>query len=629
MHTVSRIPRVRPVKEVAKPARSTGRRRLEAASTALSLAMVAGLVMLPAMSLAGLRAVLSPDAIASLRTALRTKPAAPEPDSQPKAAPVITTSPIRTVQTPPAATRGTGGPSATAPQRPVNPVATVSTEPEASEPGMLVGLWGSIERAIAEVAGKLSKSAPEPAPATPAASRPSSPVRTIETTSGPVRPAASPVSPVRTIEAPQSPAKASGPASTAASPVRTVDAAGEKPPEKPQAAASGQPGQAEAPTTDGSALATSSLARLRAAVEPLLSSVWSRSSASTAEPAAQPKGPDEPVVVAALPAAQDPAVRVVGPDTPVADPASDDAAAKSPGPIPGPPIDPKKSSAAQIFGALKAPSGQPARVIGTYSKGCLAGAQELAPTGPSWQAMRLSRNRNWGHPSLVRFVEQLAGEVKEKVGWPGLLVGDLSQPRGGPMTFGHASHQIGLDVDIWYLPMPDRQLAPEERDRMPMPTVLVNPNRVDPNLFTDKHAQVVRRAAAQQNVERVLVHPAVKKALCESPEGDRAVLRKIRPYWGHDDHFHVRLACPSDSVGCQPAPAAPADDGCGKELDHWLALAARMPTPQPPSAVPGLAPDLAAEQPKPISASAKVGIDALPAQCKVVHSAPPAQTAAR
>jgi murein endopeptidase len=30
----------------------------------------------------------------------------------------------------------------------------------------------------------------------------------------------------------------------------------------------------------------------------------------------------------------------------------------------------------------------------------------------------------------------------------GLLIGDMSQPRDGPMLYGHSSHQIGLDVDI-------------------------------------------------------------------------------------------------------------------------------------------------------------------------------------
>src|SRR5262249_28018456 len=105
----------------------------------------------------------------------------------------------------------------------------------------------------------------------------------------------------------------------------------------------------------------------------------------------------------------------------------------------------------------------PPRSIGGYFDGCLAGAVALPITGPSWQVMRLSRNRNWGNPQLVRFIERFAESAK-KVGWNGLLVGDMSQPRGGPMLSDHRSHQVGLDVDIWFTPMPDHVQSREERE---------------------------------------------------------------------------------------------------------------------------------------------------------------------
>jgi len=100
-----------------------------------------------------------------------------------------------------------------------------------------------------------------------------------------------------------------------------------------------------------------------------------------------------------------------------------------------------------LFGAKPEPAPLPARSLGAYSRGCLAGGVALPVDGPSWQVMRLSRNRNWGHPSLVDYLERLAADAPG-LGWPGLLVGDLAQPRGGPMLTGHASHQIGLDGDI-------------------------------------------------------------------------------------------------------------------------------------------------------------------------------------
>ena len=95
-----------------------------------------------------------------------------------------------------------------------------------------------------------------------------------------------------------------------------------------------------------------------------------------------------------------------------------------------------------------------ARTIGFYSRGCLAGGRPLPVNGPAWQVMRLSRNRNWGHPALIAFLERFRAQGADGQPLAGILVGDMSQPRGGPMLTGHASHQIGLDVDVWLTPMP-------------------------------------------------------------------------------------------------------------------------------------------------------------------------------
>ncbi len=121
--------------------------------------------------------------------------------------------------------------------------------------------------------------------------------------------------------------------------------------------------------------------------------------------------------------------------------------------------------AKKLFGAQKTPAlSMAARSFGTYARGCLAGAQALPVDGPAWQVMRLSRNRNWGHPKLIALLERLAGDARENDGWNGLLVGDISQPRGGPMLTGHASHQIGLDADVWLTQMPNRTLTRAERE---------------------------------------------------------------------------------------------------------------------------------------------------------------------
>src|SRR5215211_7872602 len=137
-------------------------------------------------------------------------------------------------------------------------------------------------------------------------------------------------------------------------------------------------------------------------------------------------------------------------------------------PKPLPPLakpDDPATPAKELFGRRPVPAPLEARTIGFYSKGCLAGAKALPINGKTWQVMRLSRNRNWGHPNLVNFLEKLADKMPS-IGWPGLLIGDMAQPRGGPMLTGHWSHQVGLDADVWLTPMPERELSRKEREEM-------------------------------------------------------------------------------------------------------------------------------------------------------------------
>jgi penicillin-insensitive murein endopeptidase len=228
--------------------------------------------------------------------------------------------------------------------------------------------------------------------------------------------------------------------------------------------------------------------------------------------------------------------------------------------------------AKDIFGHQTQPSPAPARAIGFYAKGCLAGGVQLAETGPTWQAMRLSRNRHWAHPVLISYLKRLAADAKKNDGWPGLLVGDLSQPKGGPMLAGHASHQIGLDADIWLKPMPAKLLTRAQRETEAFVSMLAkNGVEVDPNVWTPQHFNVIKRAASYRRVARIFVHPAIKKALCDGAGKDRKWLSKIRPYWGHNSHFHVRLSCPAGMKGCKNQPGGPFAEGCGKELKRWLA----------------------------------------------------------
>ncbi len=221
------------------------------------------------------------------------------------------------------------------------------------------------------------------------------------------------------------------------------------------------------------------------------------------------------------------------------------------------------------FGAETLPSAGAPQSIGFYSKGCFAGGVGLPLEGPHWQVMRPSRNRRWGHPAMIHMLEKLAHDGA-KIGWNGLLVGDIAQPRGGPMTTGHASHQIGLDADIWFMPMPAGGYTMNQRESVSATSVLKQHSLyVDDRRWTPAFEGILKTAANEPGVERILVHPGVKKKLCDTVTGDRRWLRKIRPFWGHDDHFHIRIGCQPGSPLCKEQ-WQPNDEGCDKSLAWWF-----------------------------------------------------------
>lgn len=265
-----------------------------------------------------------------------------------------------------------------------------------------------------------------------------------------------------------------------------------------------------------------------------------------------------------------------------------------------------KTPAKQLFGGKTLPAAAKARSIGFYAHGCLAGAVALPITGKTWQVMRLSRNRNWGHPALVQFLERFSAKLPKAAGWPGILVGDLSQPRGGPMVTGHASHQVGLDADIWLTPMPERTLTREERETIsPLMMIRGDKKDIDPQNWTSQ-MKVIRTAAEDPAVERIFVNAAIKKALCREAGKDRGWLHKVRPYWGHTHHMHIRIYCPAGSTQCEKQPPPGPGDGCGKELDWWFRES--ILHPRPPRVPP---------KPKP-----PLMMKDLPAACRRVLAAP-------
>ncbi len=208
--------------------------------------------------------------------------------------------------------------------------------------------------------------------------------------------------------------------------------------------------------------------------------------------------------------------------------------------------------------------------IGSYTKGSLQGASDLPKNDFGLQTMRMSQNKFWGHEEMIRFIKDLSQD--SFVSNHGqLLYGDLSYRNGGYLP-GHASHQIGLDVDVWFWRPSDdvSDLSDEIREGKRMPWMLdPRTNEFLPGKWDERLQEVLKLAAEDDRVARIFVNPGVKKLMCQLYPG-QDFLKKIRPWWRHHEHFHVRLKCQAGSPKC--VPQAPSTDiECDSpKLDWWF-----------------------------------------------------------
>ena len=274
-------------------------------------------------------------------------------------------------------------------------------------------------------------------------------------------------------------------------------------------------------------------------------------------------------------------------------------------------VDLKHTAAKSLFGGQKLPANLASRSIGSYARGCLSGGKALPVSGPDWQVMRTSRNRNWANPALLNVIERLARDAKARDGWNGLMVGDMSQPRGGPMLTGHASHQIGLDADIWFTPMPDHELTAKERENMVPLEMVKDRSTLNMANWSESRAKLIKTAASYPEVARIFVHPPIKAELCRWATGDRSWLAKVRPYFNHTFHFHIRMNCPAGDTICknQWTPAPKDGTGCGEELAYWMGPVPWVKKKRDPNAPP-------------IKPAPPLTLSALPAECRAVVTAP-------
>ncbi|MFC0323176.1 penicillin-insensitive murein endopeptidase [Gallibacterium melopsittaci] len=226
-------------------------------------------------------------------------------------------------------------------------------------------------------------------------------------------------------------------------------------------------------------------------------------------------------------------------------------------------------------------SGEPLP-IGSYSNGCIIGAKALPLQGEGYQVIRSQKLRYFGHPEMLEYLVRLGKRVKA-AGLPTMLVGDIAMPAGGRFATGHASHQMGLDADIWL------KMGGMSSQQALNPTAILMVNRklqrVDDRVWSNNQTKLIQLAATDPQVARIFVNPAIKLKLCQTVSGDRSWLRKIRPWFGHDAHFHVRLHCPKGAQYCEEQAPMPAGDGCGAELMSWFEpkqSSTPAPAKQPP-----------------------------------------------
>ena len=220
--------------------------------------------------------------------------------------------------------------------------------------------------------------------------------------------------------------------------------------------------------------------------------------------------------------------------------------------------------------AKKAAKGA-ARSMGAPNQGRLAGGVQLRPT----KTVRIAKgSNNWGLPQLVHAVRHAADAVVTKYKGPPMYVGDLSTKSGGPLL-PHRSHQSGRDVDIAFYAV-DVKNRPVLLDRF----VAFDGNgrardgsglRFDAprnwgmlRALLENPEIEVRYLFITAGLEKLIVeHAEHKRARREVVARAAAAMQNPDDVIPHDDHVHVRIACPKGGRdGCiEDSIALPSEPG--------------------------------------------------------------------
>lgn len=208
------------------------------------------------------------------------------------------------------------------------------------------------------------------------------------------------------------------------------------------------------------------------------------------------------------------------------------------------------------------------QVYGFYSKGSLRSACSMSQESKGLYHLFHLRKRFYGSDGLIGIIESAAAEMS--IRFPNLdrlQVGDLSAEQGGFIT-GHASHQNGLDVDLAYYRNDHREQI-DPIGQKGFDESFVFKGRVSPNFDVARNWEVIKLFYDSGRLNRIFVDEKIKEAICLYADSIGEIrtreetLKRLRPYPNHDDHMHVRITCPKESMKCESQePIQDLGSGC-------------------------------------------------------------------
>jgi penicillin-insensitive murein endopeptidase len=206
------------------------------------------------------------------------------------------------------------------------------------------------------------------------------------------------------------------------------------------------------------------------------------------------------------------------------------------------------------------------QAVGYYSDGKLEGGIALAQESEGHMRIYPRQEVRYGVQEMIDLIINSSLTFNQQ--FPEgerLQVGDLSKKGGGKLS-NHASHQNGLDADIIYFRVDRRE--EELNSESDFVESFVIDGSISKNLDMERNWEYFKLLIASGRVNRIFVDQIIKDEMCRYAEqigeleSGTEVLRRLRHWANHADHFHLRLECPVNSTACKPQELPPEGHGC-------------------------------------------------------------------